>query len=249
MPNWSGGASGATSGALAGTAVSPGWGTAIGGILGGTLGLFSGNKDKNKQISTQTPEQQQFQKSLLNQTQNGQVGQNYGQANDYLSQILSGDPEAFERFAAPYRTEFQERTLPGIAERFSGLGGGLGGGASNSSGFGQALGGAATQFNSNLAGLYAQLQQQASQQAFGQHNILAGLGLGTQSFQPAYQPGNLGFGGTSLSGILEGVSKGFGQSAGNSLSSRFSDMFSKNQQPQQQQEYPVQNSDFYNGTY
>src|SRR5258708_40347981 len=132
MPNWSGGASGAASGALTGYGIGGAPGAVAGGIIGGAGGLFSGNKDKNKQISTLTPEQQKYLQGILQQGQSGQVGQNYGQANDYVSQMLSGDPQAYERFAAPYRTEFQERTLPGIAERFSGLGGGLGGGASNS---------------------------------------------------------------------------------------------------------------------
>jgi hypothetical protein len=232
MANWAGGAAGAGSGALTGFGVAGAPGAVAGGIIGGLGGLFSGNKDKNKQISTLTPEQQGYLQNIFQQLQQDGAGQNYGQANDYLSKILGGDQQSFEQFAAPYRTQFQEQTIPRLSERFSGLGGGLGGGVGSSSGFGQAIGGAASQFNSNLAGLYAQLQQHAAQQAFGQYNTLAGYGLGTQAFQPAYQPGNLGFGGTALSGIFEGVGKGVGQSAGNSLSSRFAEMFSK--KPDQQ---------------
>jgi Glycine zipper len=233
MANWKGAASGATSGALAGSAFGP-WGTAIGGVTGGTLGFFSGNKDKNKQISTLTPEQQQLLRNTIEQSQNGQVGQNYGQANDYISRLLGGDQQSFDQWAAPQRTQFEQQVIPRLSERFSGLGGGMGGGVGSSSGFGQAIGGASAQFNSNLAGLYAQLQQQAAQQAFGQHNTLANMGLSAQAFQPAYQPGNAGFGTTALSGILEGGGKAVGQNFGNSLSSRFANMFGNNNQNQSQ---------------
>ena len=229
MPlNFGGAGSGAASGALTGFGVGGGPGAAIGGILGGIGGLFSGNKDKNRQISTLTPEQKGYLKDLFGNLQGGGVGQNYGQANSYIGNLLSGDPEAYQKFAAPYMTQFEQQTVPGLAERFAGLGGGLGGGALSSSGFGQAIGGAGAQLQSNLAGLYAQLQQQAAQQAFGQYNTMAGYGLGTQAFQPAYQPGNLGFGGSALSGIFEGVGKGIGQQAGSGLSSRFAEMFNKN---------------------
>lgn len=234
MANWGGAASGAGSGALAGSAFGP-WGTAIGGIAGGLAGLFSGNKDKLRKIGVQTPEQEAYLKSILQEAQSGQVGQNYGQANDYISKILGGDQQSFDQFAAPYRTQFQEQTVPRLAERFAGLGGGLGGGALSSSGFGQAIGGAGAQFNSNLAGLYAQLQQQAAQQAMGQYNTLGSLGLSTQAFQPAYQPGNAGFGTTALSGIMEGFGNTVGKNAGNNLSSRFANMFGPKQAATQQQ--------------
>lgn len=229
--NYAGGASGALAGAGTGAALGsivPGIGTGIGAaggaLIGGLSGLFSGGKDKVRQIPTQTKEQQEYLKNVLGQLQQGGIGQNYGQANDYLSQMLSGDPEAYARFAAPHMTQFEQQTVPMLAERFAGMTGPFGK-PTDSSGFGQALSGAGGQLQSNLAGLYAQLQQQAAQQALGQYNYLSGLGLGTQAFQPMYQPGTPGFGPTALSGILEGTGKGFGQAAGNTLSSRFADMF------------------------
>lgn len=237
MPNWGGAAAGAGAGALTGSALGP-WGAAGGAVLGGLGGLFSGNKDKLRKIGVQTPEQEALLRTTIQEALQGQAGQNYGQANDYVSQMLSGSPEAYQRFAAPYETQFQEQTLPGIAERFAGLGGPFGH-AISSSGFGQAIGGAATQFKSNLAGLYAQLQQQAAQSAFGQQNQLTGFGLGTQAFQPTYQPGNLGFGGTALSGIAQGAGTGFGQAIGTNLSSRFANMFGNNNQQNQSQSNPV----------
>lgn len=170
-----------------------------------------GSKDKTKQLPTLTPQQQQTLSTVLSQLGlMGGPGGNYAGAQNYLGQMISGSPEAYQRFAAPYQTQFQEQTLPGIAERFAGLGGGLGGGALSSSGFGQALGGAANQFQSNLAGLYAQLQQQAAGQALGQYNQLANLGLGTRGFENIYQPGSTGL----FGGAASGLSQGLGQAAG-----------------------------------
>jgi hypothetical protein len=168
--------------------------------------FFTGNKDEFKQLPTQNPEQQQFLKQIFGQlSPQGQVGQNYGQANDYLSKLLGGDRESFERFAAPHRTQFEQQTIPRLAERFSAMGGGLGGGVESSSGFGQAIGGAGAQFESNLAGLYAQLQQQAAQQAMGQYNQLGGRGLGTMSFENAYFPGTPGLFGNAAAGFAQGA--------------------------------------------
>lgn len=191
------------------------------------LGQFLfGNKDQFKTMPTVSGQQGAFLNSLLSQLMGMQgAGGTYGQSQDYLSQMLSGSPEAYERFAAPHQTHFNEKILPGIAERFSGLGGGLGGGAGSSSGFGQALGGAASQYGSNLAGLYAQLQQQAAQQAMGQYGNLSQLGLGTRTFENMYRPGSTGAVGGLLSGIGQGVGSGLGMPLGNSLLSQFGNLF------------------------
>lgn len=185
-----------------------------------------GNKDQFKQMPTMNPQQQQALSSLLEQLgMMGGQGGSYSGAQDYLSKILGGDQGSFEQFAAPYKTQFQEQTLPTIAERFAGLGGPQGGGALSSSGFGQALGGAGAQFQSGLAGLYAQLQQHAAQQAFGQHNALAGLGLGARPFENTYQPGSTGVLGGLLSGFGQGIGSSAGMGLGGGLGSAFSRLF------------------------
>lgn len=238
MVNYGSAGTGALAGAASGAtlgSIFPGIGTAIGGIGGGLLGALGGlfgNKsggkpDKVGQIPRLLPEQQEYLKNTLAQLQGMQgPGGNYGLSQNYLQSLLQQSPEAYARFASPYQTQFQEQILPQIAERYAGLGGPLAGAGSNS-GFAQALGGAATQYQSNLAGLYAQLQQQAAQQAMGQYNTLAGMGLGTQAFFPTYQPGNLGFMGTALGGIAQGVGSGIGTGVGTSLGERISDFLSK----------------------
>lgn len=199
------------------------------------MGFWTGNKDQISQQSTLDKGQQGLLSSLLQMLQ-GQQGQggNYQQSQDYLGRMISGSGEDYERFAAPFKTQFEQQTLPGIAERFAGLGGGLGGGTMGSSGFAQALGGAGTQFQSNLANLYAQIQQQAAGQAMGQFNNLAGMGLGTRAFENIYQPGSTGALGGMLSGLGQGLGTGLGMGIGGGLtggaggiSSAFSKFFGK----------------------
>ena len=217
MADWGNVASGAGTGALAGSAISPGWGTLIGGLAGGGLGLFGGGGKKDKFKSTlQQPGQQDLLQQIMAMIQGGgQAGQNYGQSQQYLSSLLGNDPEAYERFAAPMRQEFEQETLPGIAERFSGLGGGLGGGAAGSSGFGQAIGGAAAKFQSNIQNLFAQIRQNAAGQAMNQFNNLLSTGLGNYT---AYQPGTPGLFSQAAAGIAQGVGSGLGQKAGQNIS-------------------------------
>lgn len=220
-------ATGAVSGATAGSAFGP-VGTAIGAVVGGIGGYYSGKgvkKDKNLQNTIQTPEQQQYLENIFRQLGiSGQTGENYQSSQDYLQKMLSGDQGAYEQWAAPYNTQFNERILPGIEERYSGMGGGLGGGLGSSSGFGQAVGGAGAQYGSNLAQLYAQLQQNASQQAMGQYNTLGSLGLGTRGFETQYQPGQLGLVGNAVSGGLQGMSSSLGKGIGNTLSEKIANL-------------------------
>lgn len=165
-----------------------------------------GNKEKFKQVGTKTPGQLQGLEGILEQLRNmaGQGGA-YSGAQNYLSKILSGDKGALAEFEAPYRQEFEQQTIPGLAERFAGMNA-MGSGLS-SSGFGQALGGAGAQLQSQLAGLHGKLRQNASDQAFGQFNQLANHGLGTNTFENVYQPES-----SSLFGsALEGGAEGFGQ--------------------------------------
>lgn len=176
-----GGLSGALGGATLGSVV-PGIGTAIGAGAGGLLGLlssllggsgspgqgggnaWSGYNSQNRQLSTVTDQQKQLMDVL------GQLG---------LSGLGRGAD--FAPIAQNARQQFDQQSIPGIAERFSGLG------AQNSSAFGQQLGGAAAGLESNLAGL--QSQHNLGQQGLYAH--LAQLGLGNQ-FENQYSPAQPG---------------------------------------------------------
>lgn len=175
----------------------------------GLMEMLFGSPDEMQQVSTLNPQQQQSLSQLLSQLgMMGGQGGSYSGAHDYLSSLLSGDQNAFSQFEAPYRAEFEQQTIPRLAERFAGLnpmGGGLG-----SSGFAQALGGAGAGLSAQLAGLHGNLRQNASQQAMGQYNNLAGLGLGTKSFENFFRPGDYGLAGQAAQGLGAGAGMAMG---------------------------------------
>jgi hypothetical protein len=87
----------------------------------------------------------------------------------FLQNLLSRTPEQqYQTFAQPFMRQFQEQTVPQLAERFSGLG------AQRSSAFGQALGGAGAGLQENLAALKGNLINQM----LGQQLQGANVGLG-----------------------------------------------------------------------
>ena len=180
-----------------------------------------GSRDQFKNVSLLTPQQQ----SSLNQIL-GQLGQMqgptgaYGMAQSRLADLLSGGSDVYNAFAAPYMRQFQEQTIPQLAERFAGFGGR--GGALSSSGFGQGLGAAGAGLQESLASMGAGLQQNALQQALGQYNTLAGLGLGTRAFQPQFIPGQPGL----FSNLFGGLLGGFGSGAGRGFSGAAENYFS-----------------------
>jgi hypothetical protein len=143
----------------------------------GRKDLF-GNDNELQKLPTGTKQQQQFGGNELIQWLQQQLGEGGGfnQANQYDQNLLGNGPEAFNQFAQPYNQQFEQKILPGIAERFAGAG------ALSSSGFGQALGGAASDFQSQLAQLFSQLQGQAAGRQQNQFQNLSNTGLGYQPF-------------------------------------------------------------------
>ena len=83
-------------------------------LLGGAnvAAKFFEKKPSEERFSRFTPEQEQFQNQIL------QLLGSAGGQEGLLGRLL-GD-EGFDEFATPFRREFFESTVPGIAERFSG---------------------------------------------------------------------------------------------------------------------------------
>jgi hypothetical protein len=162
--------------------------------------LFGGKQhEKIKQIPTMSKEQQALFSQLLGGL-SGPLGQGFGN----LSQILSGDPEAFKAYEAPAMRQFNQEIVPGIAERFSSLGGG----AQHSSAFGQQMGQAGAALSENLAAQRAGLQQNAMSQLAQ----LLGIGVGTPTQQTFYTPESRSYG--LFGNMFGGAASGFGQGAG-----------------------------------
>lgn len=165
-----------------------------------------GRPDQFQQLSTKTGSQQAGLSQILSQMgQSSSPTGSFGRAENYLSSILKGGPEGFEQFSQPYLQQFEQRILPRLTSQFQSLGGGMGGGIGSSSGFGQALGGAASDFSNQLAQLFTGLQQNAAGQASANYGNLANLGLGTNTFENVYQPGNTGLIGTLVSALAQGA--------------------------------------------
>lgn len=141
--------------------------------------LFGSNK--MQKMPTMTKDQQ----GLLNQMMQmlgpqGQLGQGYQQGLGLQQQYMDPSSEAMQQFSQPYMNEFNQQTIPGLAERFAGMGA-MGGGLS-SSGFGQSLSSAGGNLQAQLAQLKAGLGQQAAQSLMGQYGQMSGMGLNAQPF-------------------------------------------------------------------
>lgn len=198
--NWQSGAQGGLGGAASGAAIGsaiPGIGTAIGAGAGGLLGLLSGlfsggsSKSKNSPIPglpggyrALPTGQSQSQLDILNQLA--------PLAFSGIQQSQNIDP-----ILEQARTQFQQKTIPSIAERFVAMGGknALGSGA-----FTSQLGQAGSQLEESLAALKVQHQQALLPLLMN----LLGMGLQPQYdiIQKNYTPG---FGERALGGTIQGA--------------------------------------------
>ena len=161
-------------------------------------GLSKGGGDKLKKIKNFDPEQQRFFDQYKQQAIDSQGGMQ--DVMGLLQSMLDPNSEFFKNFENQQMTEFNERTLPNIAERFAGanaMGGGL-----MTSGFGQALGGAASGLHSNLAAGKSSMIWQALQQLLSQYNTQANTVLSARPFDYVNKQGGGGFAG----GFAQGAS-------------------------------------------
>ena len=178
-----------------------------------------GKEEKFKKVPTMTVGQTGIQSQLEQMLGGGMGGQGGGLAQLFQTLLGNLNPQnpqqEFEGFEQPYLNEFEEQTLPGIAERFAGAG------ALSSSGFGQALGGARAGLAANLAGLKSGLQQQSKQMGMQtQQNALQQLMQligSTQGAQPfAYQQKSASTGAVApaLAAFMNGLGKAVGAGGG-----------------------------------
>lgn len=159
--------------------------------------------------STLNPGQQNLFTQLIDLLQGGQ-SQNPLQkgATDYWQNLLSNDPEAYKKFESPFLRQFNEQTVPGLAERFAGMGAG----AQSSSAFQNALGQHGAALSENLAALRSGLQGNAANQGFNAaqtpiQQLLEALGLNTQALVPKSPSFLKQLGVAGAQGVGEGVAK------------------------------------------
>jgi hypothetical protein len=171
-----------------------------------------GGGDQMTKVPTMTREQKGLLSQLMKMLNpQGQLGGAQQGAINYQQQLMDPSSQAVDQFAQPYMNQFNQQTIPGLAERFAGMGA-MGGGLS-SSGFGQALGAAGGNLQTQLAALKAGLGQNAAQSLMSQYGGLTGQALGAQPF--GYQQQGPSMFGGALQGWAQGGFGGLGQ--GNSM--------------------------------
>ena len=168
------------------------------------MGLFDflfGKKEKMQQIPTMTGGQSQLLNDYVGAlTGKQQMGGPMGQNLSFLSDLLSGSPETMDKFSAPYMRQFNEQVVPGIAERFAGMGSG---GNLLSGSFGQQMGQAGAGLEEQLASMRGQMGLQAS----GILGNMMGQAFGARPFENVMRP--------ATPGLFGSMAPGFGQGAGN----------------------------------
>ena len=163
---------------------------------GGRDFLF-GKDERMDEYSLLDPQQQGMQ-AQLTQGLGGQGGAQM-QGLEWLQKILSGDPQAMRQFEAPMTRQFEQQTVPGIAERFAGMGSH---GSQNSSGQNLAMAQAGRELSENLGSMRGQLQMGAMNQLQGF------MGQARQpTFFRHFRPETGGFMGGMAPGVGQGMSQ------------------------------------------
>jgi len=163
--------------------------------------ISPGKQGEMKAMPTMSGEQSDLFKQLMSGLSGGNAGGGpMGSGMNFLQGILGGDTSKFE---APLMRQFNEQTVPGLAERFSGAGAG----AQSSGAFGQQLGAAGAGLSENLGALRGGLQMEA----LGPLMQMLQMGMQTPTFQWQQMPGTQGAG----SAMAPGIGKGIGSSMAN----------------------------------
>jgi hypothetical protein len=171
-----------------------------------------GSGDKMNKVPTMSKPQQALLSQLMQMiSPQGGLGQGAQQGVNLQQQLMDPSSQAVDQFAQPYMNQFNQQTIPGLAERFAGMGA-MGGGLS-SSGFGQSLSAAGGNLQNQLAQLKAGLGQNAAQSLMQQYGQMTGMGLNAQPF--AYQQKAPTMGGGFMQGYSQAGFPGLSQAFSN----------------------------------
>lgn len=148
----------------------------------------------------------------ITQNQNYQSGQNWLQS-------LFSDPDFFKSFEAPLMRQFEENTIPDLANRFAGMGSG---GSMGSTAFRNQANREAGNLHTNIAALRGGLQQQGVNQSlnYAQQPFQNYLQLMNQALTPTqntYSQPTGGLLGPAVSSFIGGLGSGYGQKWGESM--------------------------------
>ncbi len=184
---------------------------AIMSALSGVLGQMNGEKGKGSSTYNkgQLGTLDDAVNSIKGMSGNQDITQNpqYQQGQDWLSSLFN-DQDFFNNFEAPLQRQFQEQTVPDLANRFASMGSG---GSTGSTAFRNQLGREGSNLSTNIAALRGGMQQQGvnqglqyAQQPF--QNYMQML-QGILSPQPnnVYQPPSAGGFGSFAAPLAQGA--------------------------------------------
>ena len=190
-------------------------------VKGGGNGLFGKEGQEGSTYNQgQLGANQDILGLLKNMMSGGQgditQNQNYQQGSDWLSSLFN-DQDFFNKFEAPLQRQYEEQTIPDLANRFAGMGSG----GSFGGDFRNQLAREGSNLSTNIAALRGGMQQQGANQAlqYAQQpfNNMASLyqsAMGTPT-NNVYRPATPGFagnvGGNALSGFMSGYGQQYGQ--------------------------------------
>ncbi len=146
--------------------------------------LLGGTPAKMEQVSTLLPGQQSLHNQLLRSLRRPGAGGAFGQSADYYRDLMSDDPSDLDAYLDPSMRQYYQDIMPGIAERYAGMG--LGALSSSSHRNAQIQGG--TDLAERLAMLRANLRQSGAQGLMQMGN----LGLQPRSQMMQTQSGSQG---------------------------------------------------------
>lgn len=198
----------------------PGTMMALMSALSGFMGSMNGNEGEHK--SSFSENQQGGINDVLNTVKgmkgNADITQNQGYQNgqNWLNDLFN-DQNFFQNFEAPMQRQFQEQTIPDLANRFGSMGSG---GSLGSTGFRNQANREAGNLQSNIAALRGGMQQQGAnqglqyaQQPFQNMMALYNQALG-QPVNNQYQPPNAGPFGALAAPFAQGATAYWGGQGG-----------------------------------
>ncbi len=137
------------------------------------LAMMNKGGKEGEMSSTYTPGQQGGIDDILKMV-NGMKGgadlnsnPQYQQGNEWLMDMFN-DPEFFKNFEAPMMRQFNEETVPGLANRFASMGSG---GSTGSTAFRNQLGREGSNLQTNIAAMRGGMQQNAIPQLMQSANM------------------------------------------------------------------------------
>ena len=186
-------------------------------ILASSVGrkssTWSGEKQKLHKLPTFTKSQQKLIDNVFKHPDQLGMAQDqpvYQQGSDYLSRILSQDPEMMKQFEAPMMSQFNEQIMPQLSHMFSSING------QDSSGFNQAMAHEAGNLSDRIAAMRAQLGMDAANQGFSYSQLPFSQNMQKLSVGLLPRFGFQATGGTP--GMGSGIASGLAQGGANALS-------------------------------